>query len=135
MDYPKPCVGAVIERGDGRILVLKSNKWSGKYIIVGGHVEVDEHPEDAVRREVKEETGLDVEVKSLIQMICATPENYAKQESFLMIDYYCVGDGSVRADEGEFSDVKWVTPLEALYLDLDEYSRDTIKKFIGLKKI
>ena len=135
VEYPIPCVGALIERSDGRILLLKSRKWAGKYIIPGGHLEVGEQPEDAVRREVREETGLDVKVEGLLSLASTVPENYSRNEALLSIDFHCRGEGEVKAeDTGEFEDVKWVFPREALEMDVDVCSLRVIKKFIELKK-
>ena len=51
-----------IER-DGKYLMMHRTKKEGdinrdKWVGVGGHFEPDESPEECVRREVKEETGL-----------------------------------------------------------------------------
>ena len=51
--------GLIFDRG--RILLLK-HKQLGKWFPPGGHVEANETPDEALVREVKEETGLDVEV-------------------------------------------------------------------------
>lgn len=52
--------GAFLER-DGKILFLKHKKY-GIWLQPGGHVEEDETPDEAAVREMKEETGLEVEV-------------------------------------------------------------------------
>lgn len=46
---------------DGRVLFIK-HKALGIWLAVGGHVELDEDPETAALREVREESGLDVEL-------------------------------------------------------------------------
>ncbi|GAA0955946.1 NUDIX domain-containing protein [Actinocorallia libanotica] len=55
-----PTASAVILTDD-RVLLLKSTKGTGSYIYPGGHVE-NEDPATAVLREIREETGLDVEL-------------------------------------------------------------------------
>jgi len=60
--FPEPTVGALIVDQQGKILLARSHKWFDKYTLPGGHIEVGESMADAVRREVKEEVGLDVEV-------------------------------------------------------------------------
>ncbi len=54
----EPCVGGLIVK-DKEILLLNSPKWN-KYILPGGHVEFREPLEDALIREIREETGLEV---------------------------------------------------------------------------
>lgn len=46
---------------DGKVLLLHHKKL-GVWLYPGGHVEKNETPEQAVKREVKEETGLDIEI-------------------------------------------------------------------------
>ena len=55
--FPEPTVGALVFNPEGKILLIKSYKWTGKYVISGGHIELGESIEQALKREVKEETG------------------------------------------------------------------------------
>lgn len=61
-------VGAIIEYQSVRsgkekeVLLVKTHKWGGRYSIVGGKVRRNERLEDALAREVKEETGLNASV-------------------------------------------------------------------------
>jgi 8-oxo-dGTP pyrophosphatase MutT (NUDIX family) len=57
----RPSVYAIIVH-DGRIALL-TNQSSGKYFPPGGGIEIGETLEDALRREVREETGLEIEIK------------------------------------------------------------------------
>jgi len=61
------CVdGAYVK--DGKVLLLKRAKEPFKdcWSLVGGHVEGNETLEEALRREFKEETGLEVEIGELL---------------------------------------------------------------------
>lgn len=62
----KPCAGALVER-DGRLLLVKRaiEPYRGCWDIPGGFLEADEHPEVGAAREVREETGLLVELTDL----------------------------------------------------------------------
>lgn len=46
---------------DGKVLLVKHRKF-GKWLPPGGHVDPDETPVDAAKREVLEETGLEIEL-------------------------------------------------------------------------
>ena len=61
------CVDGILVKG-GKILFLKRNvePFKGYWHVVGGHVEETETPKQALEREFKEETDLDVEVKEII---------------------------------------------------------------------
>lgn len=57
----RPSVYAIIVN-DGRILLV-TNHSSGKLFPPGGGVELGERIEDALKREVKEETGIEIEIE------------------------------------------------------------------------
>lgn len=66
----KPCVGALIVDHD-RLLLVKRNiaPYKGWWDIPGGFLRTGEHPEDGIRREVKEETGLIISPVEIIRII------------------------------------------------------------------
>jgi ADP-ribose pyrophosphatase YjhB (NUDIX family) len=61
------CVDGVYIK-DGKILLLKRNTepFNGYWHLVGGHVEENETLKEALKREFKEETNLDIDVGDLI---------------------------------------------------------------------
>jgi ADP-ribose pyrophosphatase YjhB (NUDIX family) len=61
----RPGVAAIIQNGDGRIL-LQQRSDNGLWGLPGGSVEIGESVRDAIVREVREETGLTVEVVRLV---------------------------------------------------------------------
>jgi ADP-ribose pyrophosphatase YjhB (NUDIX family) len=64
---PKPCVAVIISQEDKILLARRGvEPLKGKWDIVGGFIEVDESSEDAVIRETKEETGLEVTIKEYL---------------------------------------------------------------------
>jgi len=115
----------------GRILIVRSRKWGDKYTVPGGHIELGERAEDAIRREVKEETGLDSEpVELLIVQEAIYPKDYHKHEHFIFMDYVCRATSTdVKLDGRELQEYVWVSPEEALKLDLEEYTRNFVEKY------
>ena len=57
-----PCVGAVVQDAEGRLLLIRRGREPGRglWSLPGGRVEPGETPAEAVEREVQEETGLEV---------------------------------------------------------------------------
>lgn len=130
--YPEPTVGALIVNEEGKILLVKSHKWFDKFTLPGGHVEVGETIVEAVKREVKEEVGLDVEVGHMLLMQEAifVPEFYKKRH-FIFIDFACRSKGEqVKLDQDELQDYVWVYPGAAYNLKLDSFTKKTIDKFM-----
>ncbi len=78
-------VRAIIIR-DGKLLVMKRNKFGKQYYtLIGGHVEPGESIEQALLREVSEETGLNVSRFKLV-FIEEPGDPYGKQHVFLCED-------------------------------------------------
>jgi len=59
----EPTVGALLVDGEGRLLLVRRARdpYGGTWDVPGGFLEEAEHPLDALRRDLREETGLDVE--------------------------------------------------------------------------
>ncbi len=111
------CAGAVVSRADGRILVVRRGQApsAGLWSIPGGRVEADETLEVAARREVREETGLDVVVGALIGEV----ELPHGADTYLVSDFSATVDGDpdeLRAGD-DASDARWVTYDEIQSLD------------------
>ena len=129
--YPEPTVGALIFNQEGKVFLMTSPKWKGKYSLPGGHIEFGENIEETVRREVKEETNLDVfNIQFLeIQEFIFGKEFY-KEKHFIFIEYVCKAKNTdVVLDGREGIEYVWVTIDEALALPLNPYTKNTILKY------
>ena len=125
--YPEPTVGALILNQEGKVFLMSSPKWKGKYIIPGGHIEVGETIEQALKREIKEETNLnifDIQFTSFQEFIFG--EDFHEKRHFIFLDYVCrTKDAEVVLDK-EGSEYVWVSLDEALKMPIDPYTRTTI---------
>lgn len=108
-------MGAVIER-DSKFLVLKRSKDKDfqpeAWETVTGRLEQDESPNDAILREVKEETGLDVEI--ILPLDTGFFYRGGKEFPMVFIAYYCKYVGGEINLSWEHSEFKWITLEEAL---------------------
>ena len=130
--YPVPTVGALILDREGRVLLTTSHKWRGNYCVPGGHVELGEALEDAVVREVREETGLEVEEVELlmVQEAIFSPE-FHKRRHFIFLDYRCRAlSTDVTLDRAELQKHVWLNPKEALSLNLEPFTRRLILRHL-----
>ncbi|MDO8659259.1 MAG: NUDIX domain-containing protein, partial [Candidatus Parcubacteria bacterium] len=86
--FPEPTVGGFIFNSKGEIFLMKSHKWRHKYVVPGGHIELGETMEQALKREIKEETGLnifDLEFLNLKEFIF--DKAFAKKKHFLFLNF------------------------------------------------
>ena len=125
-------VGAVVEDGNDNVLLVKhvperGGIWQGKWICPGGKLELGESIEDGIRREVKEETHLDVELKTPIQPFERIEKSGDGIElHVLYIDYLAeVAGGDLQPDD-DVGEAIWVNK-GALSNILHELHEDTIK--------
>ena len=134
--YPEATVGALVVDPKGRILIVRSSKWDNKHTVPGGHIELGELAENAIKREVREETGLDVEVvKLLLVQQAIYPKFYHKHEHFVFMDYLCrTQDTNVKLDRRELQHYVWVSPHDAVKLDLEEYTRIFVLHYISYQE-
>ena len=130
--YPEATVGALVVNDKDEVLLVRSEKWGDKYTVPGGHIELGERAEDAIVREVKEETGLDSTAEELLIVQQAIfPKDYHKHEHYIFMDYVCKARSSqVTLDGLELQSYLWVKPEEALKMNLEEYTRIFVAKYI-----
>ena len=92
-----------VTKGDS-ILITKYRRGYGHSALVAGFTEIGETLEETVKREVKEETGVDV---TNIRYYKSQPWGMAQD---MLVGFYCdaAGDGAIHMDEGELKYAEWV---------------------------
>ena len=65
-------VGVIVENSDGEIL-LQKRKDNGKWAIIGGGMEIGESFEEVIRREAREETGIELGELRLLAFLLLIP--------------------------------------------------------------
>ena len=126
-----PCVGAVILDEELRVLLVKhipqkGGFWIDKYICPGGRLEFGEFLEDGVRREVREETGLEIEIVTWVRPM----ERIIRSADKTIQEHILYLDAVARVKEGRFkpaSDVgegNWFSREELIEIR-DEIHEDT----------
>ena len=106
-ENPVPTVQAWIDR-DGSYLALERNQdpERGKWNMPGGFVEIGESGPEAIAREVREETGLEIEVIELIGIFAST---YGAPDGQPIFDvaYHCRETGGELEISDESGDGRW----------------------------
>jgi len=110
-DKPIVGVGAIIIH-EGKILLEKRKNapGKGKWSVPGGLVGLGESIEQAVIREVKEETGLDVAEPRLVDVVdhISLDKKGAVKYHFLIVDYLVKVVRGVPKAASDAEDLKWV---------------------------
>jgi 8-oxo-dGTP diphosphatase len=105
MTKPELCVGAVVRQNDALLLIRRGRGVAvGQWSIPGGRVEFGETMAAAVRREVAEETGLDVAVGDLIGWV----ERFGPDYHFVIADFHATVLGGALQAGDDASDTAWV---------------------------
>lgn len=109
MEGPRIAVGAVIVRDDELLMVKRGNDpGKGLWSLPGGRVESGEYLADALRREVAEETGLDVTVGDLVGIFEVVGDPH-----YVVLDFFARAEKEAHAvaAASDVDDVRWV-PLD-----------------------
>lgn len=120
----------VVNKQDNTILFIHHKKLN-KWLFVGGHIELNEDPETAVCREVKEETNLDITLLG---------ERYPREEDFIKpfalqrnvvkddhvhmdLFYIAIANNpeQIKAKEDEVLNYKWFTKEEIMSSNFDTF--------------
>lgn len=109
---------------DGRVLLVEEeiNSDESLYNLPGGHVDAGEMPIEAAKREMKEETGLDVRITHVIGIVFA-----GWVDGHQSVRIVLNGDkvkGTLKVEKG--SRLHWLTPEEIRALDPDRLKSDIL---------
>jgi len=126
--------GAVIRDEDGRVLLVKHKPerggfWQGKWICPGGKLELGEAIEDGIRREVKEETDLDI---NLIQPLVAFDRIVESEGEtglhVIYVNYLAEKAGGELKPDSDVGQARWISPQQIPGIR-EELHEDTWKLF------
>src|SRR5271167_3460088 len=111
-DLPIIGVGAVIIHQDRVLLVRRATEpLKGEWSVPGGVLELGEKLHDGIRREVMEETGLDVqpgEVLDVFDSIFRDEQGHTEYH-YVLIDYFCQCVSEDAMAGSDVSEVRWVS--------------------------
>lgn len=106
-------VKGLIEHDDefliGRKERVPGHPISGKWHLLGGHLEQGENVEEAIRREIAEETGLSVTVEQLVDVMTFSWE---EPNDSLQILFHCVAPSREPTPQDDLEELRWVPVSE-----------------------
>lgn len=128
-EYPKlpmVAVGGVVKKGNSIVLVKRTHEpGKGFWSIPGGLVELGESVRDAVKREVREETGLEVKIDKLINVV----DNIVYDRSKRLKFHYILVDFLVHPVGGKLQDASKARWVEAGELSQYRLTKTATKLF------
>jgi 8-oxo-dGTP pyrophosphatase MutT (NUDIX family) len=133
-----PSVTALVFDHDGRVLMVRPSQ-RDVWVAPGGAIDPDEAPQDALVREVREETGLVVEPRQLLGVF-GGPEyrvSYANGDEvgYVMAVYECrATGGTLRADGDEIVEVRYFSASELESVTLSRSARILVPRFVAQQR-
>lgn len=129
--FPEPTVGALIFNPKCEILLARSHKWKNEYVIPGGHIELGEKMTDALKREIKEETNLDIydiEFFRVAEFIFGT--HFWEKKHFIFLNFTAKARSGKVLLDSEGQDHIWISPEKALDLPVEPSTKNFIKEYL-----
>jgi 8-oxo-dGTP diphosphatase len=132
-------VGAMIECvPTGKILLLKRTPRAdyspGIWEDITGRMKQFEVPEEALKREVKEEAGLEIEIVRPLRVFHLFRGEKSAETELVGIIFLCRSQSDRVRISGEHTEYKWTTPSEALEMVDHPSIRKDIEAFIQQNK-
>ncbi len=125
---PIVTVGALILDDFGKALLVRTHKWSNLWGIPGGKIKWGEPAEDALRRELREETNLEVEdIRFILVQDCIHSREFYRDAHFVLLNYTCKVRPPIQVQlNDEAREYRWLTLPEIEKLPLNQPTRTLI---------
>lgn len=136
MEYD--CVGALIYDNENRVFLHTSPKWGdGRlYIIPGGKIQKSETPKVALRREIREELGIELtDIIEVGRKKVINTKFYDKNAVFNFIDYFAKASSTIITPNHEILEYGWFILNDALKLKTPDSIRDLLIIYAKTKNI
>lgn len=133
ISHPISTVGALIFNDQREVLMIRTHKWSDRWGIPGGKIKFGETAVEALRRELKEETNLDVDgIRFVLVQDCIHSPEFYRDAHFILLNYVCRGgQGRPVVLNAEAQEFRWLSLSDALALPLNAPTRTLIERVIS----
>lgn len=126
--HPIATVGALIFNPKKEVLMIRTHKWSNLWGIPGGKIKAGERSEDALRREIREETALELDnIKFEIVQDCIEVPEFYRKAHFLLLNYTATTTGEMVILNEEAEEYRWISLDSVETLPLNTPTRTLIR--------
>jgi len=122
---------ALIHDQQGRIFMARraatKTTFPDQFELVGGHIDPGEQPVEALKREIKEEIGVDIIIKRIVDAFTYESEGMFKVE----ICYLCtLANPAVQPvlNPADHSEAKWITADEISLIEKEDEETEVLRK-------
>ena len=128
--YPRVAQAAaavIVKKGKVLLVQRKREPYKGTWMFPAGFVDFGEHPLETLKREVKEETGLELKKAGLIDVIQAEgdPREPGHFTFFYQVEVF---DGQLKNDDEENQEIGWFDIQKPPKIDFKNHQK--IMKFL-----
>jgi len=127
-------VGAIVFN-KGHLLVIR-NRHSTDYKLPGGHVDNKETIKNALHREVFEETGINIEFESIVNIGHFRNGQFGESNLYIVCTAKALSENIMIYDSSEIVEAKWISPVDFLnYANVNNYNKSVVKAAINNKEL
>lgn len=118
---------------DGKVLIDRDAQDADIWELPGGRLHVDEVPEEGLKREMKEELGIDIKIGTVIY-VEQFKQTHTGEPSFLVVFEAKLKDEQVSFTfrDGEIAEVKWITKEQLFDQKIYDNCLNALKKYFNL---
>ncbi len=119
-------VGAIVFN-EGELLVIK-DRFSAGYKLPGGHIDKNESIIAAVKREVYEETGVNIEFESIVNIGHFKNGQFGEDNLYIVCTAKALTKEIAINDPSEIAEARWIAPVDFLKSDdVNNYNRSVVE--------
>lgn len=133
---PIVTVGGLIYNTAGEVLMIRTHKWSNLWGIPGGKIKWGETSVEALRREIREETALEIaDIGFVLAQDCIHSKEFYRDAHFVLLNYTCrcAGEAAVKLND-EAREFRWVSVAQALEMPINQPTRRLLSAVAVMKR-
>ncbi len=133
--HPMVGVGGIV-LNEGKVLLVKRGKQPGygKWSIPGGMVELGETLSEAIKREVHEECGIEIELADVVAVLerVIRREDERVRYHYVLVDFLGYWRGGDLQPASDILEARWADPAEMETLEMTERTQKVVYEVMGL---